>query len=318
MAYRFLFLMDPFDSLMLETETSLLLMNELRRLGHEIHWIERDQIYLRGNQLFGACATLISTAPFELGEKNDVPLDDFDALINRKDPPFDLAYHHMTLLLDFLSPKVIQINSPRGLRDLNEKLSTMILDDIAPDTLVTADADRLIAFLREKGKVVVKPLEECSGRGILFLQDHESGLNERVRHLLEDQGFRYLIVQEYLPQIVKGDKRVFLSGSKVTGMVNRVPKDGESLGNIHKGAICESCKLSDKESATIARILPLLKEHGIFFAGVDFIGEKLTEINLTSPSALRQINQVDNKAWEKEIIQELIEFINNERNKHPQ
>ncbi|MDT8447267.1 MAG: hypothetical protein RRB13_10295 [bacterium] len=302
------FLMDPFASLNLETETSLLFMEELLRRGHRVFWAEARGLCLDNGKLLGQVAPVQSVKPFELGESVSTPLDGFDALINRKDPPFDLHYLHVTLLLDFLAPQVVQINAPRALRDLNEKLVSQRFPERTTDCRVAAEAESLAEFVRQAGRAVVKPLDDCSGRGIGLLEGSDPDLLSKLQDRLNASG-GFLMVQRYLPEVHLGDKRVYLAGGRICGLVNRIPKDEHSLGNIHMGARCVSAQLSPREAETVEMIIPLLQAEGVFLAGVDFIGGELTEINLTSPSALRQINEVDGKHWEVEVVDGILDFI---------
>lgn len=293
----FLFIMDRYETLNLETETSLLLMEELKARGVAVFWAELPDLVLRQHELAALAREVVSIAPFKLGHRTEHEANAFDAIVVRPDPPFDSNYLHLTYLLDFVSPSVKQFNRPEALRSLNEKLLPLKWPHLAPTTLTTQNVGALTAFLSEHKDIVVKPLDECSGRGIervtLDTPDLETLLYEMTRS--PGGGQRFVTAQAFLPDVSQGDKRVFLVAGDPVGMVNRVPAEGSYLGNIHQGAECLPADLSSVEAAAIAEIRPGLAESGVWLAGADFIGGKLTELNITSPSAIRQINEVSEK-----------------------
>lgn len=307
--HRFLFIMDPFDTLNLATETSLLFMEELLARGHEVLWCEIDGLILRQDKLFAEVKSVTSIAPIAFEEAREIAVDGVDALFVRPDPPFDSTYLHLTYLLDFVSGDVLQLNPGRALRNYNEKLSTLHFAHLAPPTLTTMNEGALLAFLEEHREIVIKPLDQCSGRGIVKLASNAPDTRQRIEALVRsvDGKPRFVTAQKFLAEITRGDKRVYLAGGEPVGLVNRIPADGGWLGNIHQGAACTATDLTLKERAAISQIKPFLHENGIFLAGLDFIGEKITEINITSPSAIRQINEVTGEKIHKRIIDLILE-----------
>ncbi|MBU2510858.1 glutathione synthase [bacterium] len=310
-AFRFLFCMDPYQTLNLETETSLLMMNELLFLGHEVFWTESSLLYLQDNKFFGFIKPVFSVEPYSTGSEIEGILDDFDAILIRNDPPFDLNYLHLTYILDYLDPRVVQINPSRSVRNANEKLFALNWPQFVPPTLTTMNPNVLMRFLQRHGKIVVKPIEDCSGRGVELLEYEQSDVENRIKFLLVDEGGkqRFITAQKYLAQVKDGDKRVYLVNGIPVGVVNRLPAKGSFLANIHQGAKCEKTELTKKEEKIIQTISPRLKEMGLFLVGLDLIGEHITEINLTSPSAVRQINQVTGRNIEKEIVSAMLSYI---------
>lgn len=306
---RFLFIMDPFETLNLETETSLLFMEELISRGHEVLWAEVSDLILRRNQLHARVRSVEQVAPVRFGEPEDVAVNGVDALLVRPDPPFDSTYLHLTYLLDFVADDVLQLNPAAALRNFNEKLSTLQFPDFAPDTLTTQNHAALATFLKEHGEIVIKPLDECSGRGIERVSATEDDASAQLAALLKDKNGkpRFVTAQEFLPDVASGDKRVYLVGGEPVGMVNRIPKQGGWLGNIHQGARCEETQLTSADRAAIAAIGPFLEDNGIVLVGLDLIGGKITEINITSPSAVRQINEVTGLEIHKKIIDLVLE-----------
>ena len=305
--YKIGFLMDPYESLNLETETSLLCMEQLSRRGHDIYWIEQSQISLRNDSVQGSMVKVRSISPFET-EPDTIALTELNALVIRKDPPFDQSYLHLTYLLDFLPNHVIQVNSSTSLRNINEKLQTQKYPDVSPDSLVSQHLPDIIAFANLHEKIVIKPLDDCSGRGIVFISRNTASPETIIEGLLEEHC--YLLAQEFLPGIRNGDKRVYLVNGEPVGSVNRVPAAGSDLANIHQGATCYASTLTQQEE-TISKSVgaDLVREH-ILLAGLDFIDGRLTEINITSPSAVRQINLVSKSCLEVDIadgIESMIE-----------
>ncbi len=314
--FKFLFLMDPYDTLNLETETSLLLMDELKQKGHSVHWIEPPSLYLLDDQVMGAPCHLESISPFRLGQARKQNLADFDCLLIRNDPPFDINYYHLMLMLDYLPPKVIQVNPARALRDLNEKISGLRLPHFSPPTMTTKNWEHMLEFAREQGEIVLKPLGDCSGRGVEKASASETDLEQRLKRKMgEGKGARYLTAQAFLPAIYEGDKRVFFVDGECLGVVNRIPADGSFMGNIHQGARCEAATLSDHEKKVVEAIAVFLKSHGVFMAGIDLIGGKVTEINVTSPSAVRQINEVSGLQIHKRIVEKILAYVVREQAK---
>lgn len=313
--FSFGFLMDPAETLNLETETSLLLIEELLARGHKIYWFEVADLSLRGDELFAAARQVCCVSPLEFGPTFDLDLNRLDALLPRTDPPFDSTYLHVTYLLDFLAPHVTQFNSAYALRNLNEKLLPLLWPDLAPATLTTMNLDALMSFLDEHQDIVIKPLDDCSGRGIKRLKKSDEPQAAELAELFEGPNGkqRFIMAQEFLPAVSQGDKRVYLVNGKPVGAVNRTPKQGSFLANIHQGALCTPTKLTDQEASAIRTMAPTLTEAGIFLAGLDFIGGKVTEINITSPSAIRQINQVMGAEVHKEIVTAMIEHIQHRR-----
>lgn len=313
--YRVLFIMDNYSTLNLETETSLLLMSELIRRGHHVGWVEPDQLFLDMNHLIGFVRPVYSTDPFQIGNEEEEWLDTYDAVLCRVDPPFDVPYLHLTYLLDFLSPDVLQINPVQSIRNANEKLFALRWTEYVAPTLTTANITALIRFLNKHQKIILKPLEDCSGRGVDLIDADDSDAVEQLRKaVLDDSGkYRFVMVQKYLDSVKYGDKRVYLLNGEPIGVVNRIPAEGSFLANIHQGASCHPSTLTEKEKMIINTLQPELVAMGLILVGLDFIGETITEINLTSPSAVRQINAVMGKKLEKNIVNAISETIEQRR-----
>jgi len=300
--------MDPYETLNLQTETSLLIMQELLARNHQVYWLESSAMYLIQDDPRGVIQPVQSVEPFVLGQGRDQSLNDYDAVLLRFDPPFDSNYLHTTYILDYLNPAVFQFNSVASLRNFNEKILPLRWPELTPPTLISMDRDVLLNFAQQHEDVIVKPLDDCSGRGVKKLSYHDLKKDSAVLTgslLDESQHPRYIVMQKFLPAVKNGDKRVYLIAGDIAGAVNRIPGQGKYLANIHQGAACEKTKVSDKEYRAVQAIRPFLIEQGLFLVGVDFIDGLITEINVTSPSAVRQINQVMGEKIHAKIVDEM-------------
>jgi len=301
-----LFVIDPLDTLNLATETSLLLVEELARRGHRVSVATLGDLYL-GDQEAGVRARTIrldlARQPFyALGPATESRFTDFDLVLMRKDPPVDADYINATFVLERAAAVVPVINDPVSLRTVNEKLLPLSVPRFVPPTLVSSDAHRLAGFAAVHGRVVLKPLDDCSGRGIEVLQAPDAG---RIAAYVAAHGGRYVMMQQFIAGVVRGDKRIFLLAGDAIGAVNRVPRSGEHLANIHQGARVEATELTARDQAIVAAVKPLLVARGLWLAGIDVIDGYLTEINVTSPSAARQINAVSAAHIERTIVDRL-------------
>ncbi len=307
--------MDPYETLNLETETSLLMMGELMKLGHQVDWVEMEGLSMEGADLWGQVRSLRAVKPFALTPPVHKPLGGYDALVVRKDPPFEINYYHSTLLLDHLPKRVVQINPVAALRQFNEKLFGLFWPHLTPPTWTGMDLEGLLAFALEHQKIVVKPLDDCSGRGITLVEAAQPGLRENLADLLGagPGKKRFVTAQRFIPKVSEGDKRIYLVNGKPLGWVNRVPAAGNFLGNIHQGAVCKSTEITAKEAEIVEFLGPQLRSRGLFLVGLDLVGEWVTEINLTSPSAIRQINEVMGKNLEIELVAQMVEYVRAEQ-----
>jgi glutathione synthase len=212
-----------------------------------------------------------------------------DATLVRKDPPFDDAYYFATLLLERLRGRSLVVNDPRGLREANEKLYALRFPRWIPRTLVTADRSAAREFVRKVGgRAVVKPLDGHGGFGVLGLQTGDHNM-PGILDLHTREGTRLVLVQEYLPAVVEGDKRILVLDGEPLGGVLRVPPPGELRANLHVGGEARPTELTDAERALVADLAPALRADGLYFVGLDVIGERLTEVNVTSPTGIRQL-----------------------------
>jgi glutathione synthase len=301
-----LFVMDPIEVLIMDTETSLLLIGEAGRRGHRCAVAHLEELYLVDRTARARTRSIGvdegSRPQARLGSADDRPLDSFDVVMMRKDPPVNLDYLNALLILEPAAETVPVINDPAGLRRSNEKLLPLEIPGAAAPSVVTADPRVVADFVREHDDVVVKPLNEFSGRGIVRYSTRDSDLDaDSVGGLATHEG-KHVLVQRFLPEVEAGDKRVLVVAGEPIGWVNRLPRAGSFRANIHQGARVEATSLTDRERELIAAFGPLLAKRGLELAGFDFIGGYVTEINVTSPSALRQINQVMGEHLERGMM----------------
>ena len=305
-ALELLFIIDPLDVMILETETTLLLIAESRRRGHGCRVAHLRDLYLRDREprVRARQIEVDETArPFyEVGPRIDMAVESFGIVLMRKDPPVETAYENALLILEPARERVPVVNDPVGIRRSNEKLLPLEIPGAAAPSVVTADPAVAAAFAREHEEVVVKPLNQFSGRGITRLSLRESTLDADAVGALAAHHGRHVLVQRFLPEVVQGDKRVFVLDGEPLGWVNRIPRPGSFRANIHQGAAVEATELTDRERELIRDARPLLARRGLELAGFDFIGGFLTEINITSPSAVRQINRVMHVRLEEPLV----------------
>lgn len=291
---RFVYVMDPISRVIPDKDTTFAFQRAALAMGHESLHCEPKDLYVKDGEAYAAVRPLrvSDAAPyFAFGDAEDVPLADVDAVLIRKDPPFDQAYLYATLLLERARGKTLIVNDPRGLRDANEKLYTMHFSAHMPRTMVASDRDRIFAFMKDVGgKAVIKPLDGAGGSGVMMLRDGDSNARSIV-DTLTGEGSRLAMVQQFLPAVTQGDKRVLLLDGDILGAINRVPRADDIRSNIHVGGTVFPTELTAKERAIVADIAPRLRADGLFFVGLDMIGERLTEVNVTSPTGIQELSR---------------------------
>jgi len=298
---RLLFVMDPPARVNPRADTTYVIMREAQARGHEVLHCEASDLALEGTAaVAGARLARVEPTGIALGEARRVALGDCSAVLMRKDPPYDIEYYFATLLLDRAGTLVI--NNPQGLRDANEKLYALNFPEFIPPTIVTRDAARLRSYQDELGgEMIVKPLDGCGGRGVLYCGKGDRNIPSMLE-LLTDGGKKWVIGQKYLPEARKGDKRVLLLDGKPIGAVLRVPREDEVRGNLHVGGKAVKTTLDAREQALCAALGPRLVKDGLWFVGIDVIGGQLTEVNVTSPTGVQEINALDGVKLESKIV----------------
>ncbi len=295
MTVRLGVVMDPIAAIQPAKDSTLAMLLEAQRRGWSLHYMELADLAWRDGRGMGRARPLrVFDDPrrwFELDEAEWAPLAALDVVLMRKDPPVDAEYFAATYLLEQAEREgVLVVNRPRGLRDLNEKLALTWVADCAPPTLVSRDAEALRVFLQEQGDIVLKPLFAMGGASVFRLRPGDANVGV-ILETLTDHGRRFAMAQRFLPEIVEGDKRVIVvDGEPVPQVLARIPPPGETRGNLAVGGRGEVRPLGEAERRLCERVAPLLREHGILFAGLDVIGDRLTEINVTSPTGIRELD----------------------------
>ncbi len=286
--------MDPISSINIKKDTSFAMLLEAQSRGYELHYMEMNSLYLRGGE--GRATTKKLSVKqdydgwYELGTEQDIALQELDVILMRKDPPFDTEFIYATYILERAEEKgTLIVNKPQSLRDCNEKLFTAWFPELTPDTLVTRNAAQLKAFHKEHTDVILKPLDGMGGASIFRLKPEDANVSVVIETLTE-HGSRFCMAQNYLPAIKDGDKRVLVvDGEPVPYCLARIPAQGETRGNLAAGGRGEARPLSESDWAIARTVAPILKQKGLIFVGLDIIGDRLTEINVTSPTCAREI-----------------------------
>ena len=286
--------MDPIETVKVQKDSSMAMMLEAQRRGFELFYIEMKDLYLAQGQ---SRATVKSVKVFddtehwyELGETQDIALKDLDAVLMRKDPPFDTEYIYATYMLERAEVEgTLIVNKPQSLRDCNEKLFTAWFPELTPKTIVTRSADKIRAFHRDEKDVIIKPLDGMGGSSIFRIKEGDANVGVIIETLTA-HGSQYAMVQEYMPAIKDGDKRILIvDGEVMPYCLARIPAKGETRGNLAAGGSGEPRPLSASDKLVAETIAPELKKRGLIFVGLDVIGDKVTEINVTSPTCIREI-----------------------------
>ncbi len=287
--------MDPIQSIKIAKDSSFAMLLEAQRRGHRLHYLRPGGLSVRDGRAAARVVTLrVTDDPghwFDLGSASQLEFGPGQAVLMRKDPPVDADYLHDTQILGLAQAQgALVVNDPQGLRDFNEKLAALLFPQCCPPTLVSRDAAALKAFVNEHGEAVLKPLDGMGGRSIFRARAGEANLNVILETLTE--GGRHLaMAQRYLPQIVDGDKRILLvDGEPVDYCLARIPQGDEFRGNLAAGGRGEGRPLSERDRWIAAQVGPEMKRRGMLFVGLDVIGDYLTEVNVTSPTCIRELD----------------------------
>jgi glutathione synthase len=289
--------MDPIDAIAPAKDSSLAMLLEAQERGHELMLFELDDLFLSSGDAHGRGRPLKvaddSQNWFELGAAREIPLQDLDVILMRKDPPFNMEYVYSTYILERAEMAgVLIVNRPACLRDINEKAFTAWFPQCCPATLVTRNLANLRAFRAQHKKIVVKPLHSMGGKSIFVVEPTDNNANVIFETLTHD-GTRYAMAQRHIPEITAGDKRIILIDGKAPEYaLARVPGKDDNRGNLVMGATAEIRELSDRDRWICEQVGPELSKRGVLFAGLDVIGDYLTEINVTSPTGIREISKL--------------------------
>lgn len=289
--------MDPIGGIAPAKDSSLAMLLEAQRRGHQLWYFEQGDIRVRNGQALGTGRPLRVSDDksrwYTLGEAQAMPLADLDLILMRKDPPFGTEYIYTTYILERAEQAgVLIVNRPASLRDINEKAFIGWFPQCCPDTLIARSMDDLRAFLREQRQIVVKPLDGMGGRSIFVVTQGDNNANV-IFETITDSGTRHVMAQRYIPEIRQGDKRIILvNGEPVGKVLARIPPADDNRGNLVMGAQPEVRALTDRDRWICAQVGPVLRERGVYFAGLDVIGDYLTEINVTSPTGIQELRKL--------------------------
>jgi glutathione synthase len=298
--------MDPLERVLVDKDTTFAFMLEGERRAHEQHecstadlFVERAVPHARVRRAHVRRAT----PHFTHSETRTVPLTWFDAVFMRKDPPFDLAYYFATQLLGLVDPRVtLVVNDPRGLREANEKLYALRFPEVIPESLVTADVAQLKAFMQSLGgEMIVKPLDGCGGAGVFHVHRGDRNLHAILETSTEN-GTRLVMAQRYLAAARDGDKRLIVLAGEPLGAILRIPREDEHRGNIHVGGRVERAEVDARDREICRRMAPRLEADGLYFVGLDVIGGLVTEVNVTSPTGVQEIDRLDGVCLEGRVL----------------
>jgi glutathione synthase len=292
-------IMDPIESLGLDADTTFAWMLAAQRRGHELFYIKPDGLEARGGVAHFEGAPVQIRAQvgdhYTLGQSVDLPMGELDLCWMRKDPPFDDEYLFSTYILELAdrSGACWVVNRPRGLRDANEKAYILNFPDLIPRTLVTHHSEKIKTFVDAVGgKAVIKPLDGHGGSEVFLLTLDDPNLNT-ILEVITRLGRRYVMVQQYVPEARAGDKRILLVDGEPLGAVLRVPQGTDLRGNLHVGGRASPGVITARDREIIETISPRLREDGIYFAGIDILGDFLTEVNVTSPTGIQEMSRFD-------------------------
>ncbi len=296
--------MDPIETIDIDADSTFVLALEAQRRGHGLyHYLSQDLAFRDGRVRARARPLEVRRKKgnhASLGAPEMIDLAALDVVLMRQDPPFDMAYITATHLLEHVHPSTLVVNDPVHVRNAPEKLFITHFEALMPPTLITSDRSEIVDFRAEHKDVILKPLFGNGGAGVFHLGPEDENLNA----LLEMFAELYrepIIVQRYLPEVRSGDKRIILIDGQAAGAINRIPPPGEARANMHAGAKPVPAKLDAREMEICAAIGPTLKERGLIFVGIDVIGGYMTEINVTSPTGLQEINRFDGVSLEFDI-----------------
>jgi glutathione synthase len=287
-------LMDPIHKINIRKDSTFAMLLEAQERGWKLHYMEQKDLNLKNNHVIAHCRQLSVTDDsenwFEFDERSEIAVSGLDVVLMRKDPPFDMNYIYSTYLLELSDTLVV--NNPQALRDANEKLSTAWFPQCCAPTLVSSDAQEFQQFINEQQDIIIKPLDGMGGASIFRVRQQDPNTNV-ILETLTEHGNRPVMGQRFIPEITEGDKRILIvNGETVPYSLARIPKEGENRGNLAAGGSGVGIPLTERDHWICQQVAPELKKRGILFAGIDVIGDYLTEINITSPTCIRELDKM--------------------------
>ena len=288
--------MDSIDHINIKKDTSFAMLLEAQSRGWELHYMELNDLYLSNGQPYARTRSLNVQRDennwYQFIDEQDIPLNQLNTIIMRKDPPFDQEYIYATYLLEQAERLgCYVVNKPQSLRDANEKLFTSWFPQCCAETLVARDPKRFKTFLQQHKEMILKPLDGMGGASILHIKQDDPNLNVALE-IMTEYATRYIMAQRYIPEIKQGDKRILLvNGEPVPYALARIPSKGETRGNLAAGGRAEGRELTERDRWIANQVGPTLKQKGLVFVGIDVIGDFLTEINVTSPTCVQELDK---------------------------
>lgn len=289
--------MDPISKIYVNKDSSLAMLLEAQSRGYQLYYMEMQDLYLENSRAHATMKPLQVQQDtenwYQFGEQLDTPLSELDVILMRKDPPFDTEFLYATHILERAeSEGTLVVNNPRSLRDANEKLFTVWFSELTPETLVSRSPAKLRQFYAKHQDIILKPLDGMGGASVFRIKSGDKNLNVIIETLTQ-LGSRYTIAQQFIPEISAGDKRILVvDGEPIPYCLARIPACGENRGNLAAGARGEARTLTASDRRIAEAVAKVLKEKGLYFVGLDVIGDKLIEINVTSPTGIREIEAV--------------------------
>lgn len=311
---KFAFIIDPIQKLDPGHDTSVALMEAAQTLGHEVWvtearllsvtggkaWAELQQVQITPVQLVDG-RWVVESNWYQLGDRTLLCLEEMDAVFMRTDPPVNVPYLYATYILDYVNPaKTLVVNSPAGLRTANEKMYALQFADVIPKTIVSQDKRVIRQFIEQQGAAVIKPLGGKGGEGILLIEPGDRNFNSLVE--ISTQNQYPIMVQTFLPEAKDGDKRVILLNGEPIGAVNRIPTGSEFRGNMAVGGRVAAAEVTERDRQICSLLAPTLRRDGLIFVGIDVIGGYLTEVNVTSPTGIREADRLNNVRLGEQVI----------------
>ncbi len=313
MAIKLGMVMDSIDHINIDKDTSFAMLLEAQSRNWELHYMELNDLYLDNGLPYARTRTLKVQRDknnwYQFIEEKDIPLDQLDTIIMRKDPPFNQEYIYATYLLEQAERLgVYVVNKPQSLRDANEKLFTSWFPQCCAETLVAREPKRFKIFLKQYKEIILKPLDGMGGTSIFHIRENDPNLNV-ILEIMTEYSTRFIMAQRYLPEIKHGDKRILLvNGEPIAYALARIPTKGETRGNLAAGGRAEGRELTERDLWIAKQVGPTLKKKGLVFVGIDVIGDYLTEINVTSPTCVQELD----KEFGLNISGQLMNHIENE------
>lgn len=302
---KFIFLMDPLETVNYEKDTTLALMLGAKERGHDVYYLPVGGINLKNGLVYFNAVKVtprrVKSHPFITGPRSILPADKVDAVFVRTDPPFDQEYLMHTWLLDRLPSRVAVINSPRGIRTVNEKIWASQFTDLVPRTLISRDKNELWSFAIKENDIIAKPTDGHGGKGVFRIKPGDSNASV-ILETLSERFTREIILQKYVTSAARGDKRILLLNGEPLGAVLRVHAKGDHRNNFFSGGKASPAGISRRDKVVIETLRPHLLDLGLYFVGIDMLGDYLTEVNVTSPTCLQEINRFTGQKLEHKVI----------------